>query len=222
MLPAETLFGTCGDQLYLRIQNENVPGAGHLSPEECARVFELSKTVSSSSRSRRSDGLGLDSVAAAMNAIGGCAWLTANMEHTTFHVRLPAQPCVSAPTARALLLRLDTTPGMQAKPHPDPSADAATRLAAQPAGQAAAIPDSPVGANGLSTGADPAVERQVVDAASPPRALVCIGIDDSRMLRTMQVRLGSRRWVGRWMAPKLERAGCCSCPAAGRLLGSHS
>jgi hypothetical protein len=181
-LPAGSLYGTSGDQLYLRVRNENVPGAGHLSPDECARVFELSKTASTSSKSRRSDGVGLDSVTVAARAVGGSAWLTADREHTTFHMRLPAQPCMSVPIPRALLLRYDSISSIPAN---------------SPSGAPVeAIQDSPAGTDGQLTAAGPAAELQVEDAPWPLRAPVCIGIDDSHMLRTMHVRLGSRRWVG--------------------------
>jgi hypothetical protein len=55
---AASLFGTNGEQLYLRTRNKNVPGSGHQTYEECDKVFELSKTVPSSGKpTRRSDGV---------------------------------------------------------------------------------------------------------------------------------------------------------------------
>jgi hypothetical protein len=51
--------------------------------------------------------VGLDSVTVAVYAVDGRAWLTADTEHTTFHLRLPAQPCASEPAVRTLLHSLD-------------------------------------------------------------------------------------------------------------------
>jgi hypothetical protein len=156
-----------------------------------------------------SDGVGLLSVKHAVALVGGAVWLSADDKHTTFHLKLPAQPCAHEDTDADAC----TKGGRPAAAAPEPSACVADlpsfvesslppsaaapvpfctpTAALSPAtclAPAAAVPR----AAQVSTGGDSAAVASNPDTGSrPPPASgrpVCIGIDDSLMLRKTQVR----------------------------------
>ena len=74
--------------LRLEISNTNRDGMATLSHEECARV--MTHSFKAHTGSAMSDGLGLDSVACAVNAAGGEIRLEQTSSLTTLHLCLPA------------------------------------------------------------------------------------------------------------------------------------
>ena len=88
--------------LHVTIDSLNQKGLNRMTDEECKRAFAAGSKLSGSTY--MSDGIGLDSVAAAVAAASGHAWLSTSSEpdgdHTIFHVTLPAEACPTpTPTA---------------------------------------------------------------------------------------------------------------------------
>jgi len=84
-----------GTFLQISIQNTNRAGVAHLSPEECRQAFLPGvKRIGAidGKNLARSDGVGLVSVRQAVTVVGGLVWLTSDSMHTTFHLKLPAEP----------------------------------------------------------------------------------------------------------------------------------
>jgi hypothetical protein len=79
------------NMLHVRVENAHVCCVAPLRPEECAGVFQPGyKTHQCSAMS---DGIGLDSVALAVRAIGGSVALECNAAATTASLSIPAKLC---------------------------------------------------------------------------------------------------------------------------------
>lgn len=74
--------------LYVAVENENPAEFVMLTPEECKRVFQAG--YKSHTCSAMSDGLGLDTVLRAINAVGGAVELRQSKQATTVHLSIPA------------------------------------------------------------------------------------------------------------------------------------
>jgi hypothetical protein len=81
--------------LRLEVQNINPDGFMPLTAEECRRVFDSEFKMRYCSA--MSDGLGLDSVALAVNAAGGSVSLESSSEATLLRLSLPATLCLTQP-----------------------------------------------------------------------------------------------------------------------------
>lgn len=140
--------------------------------------------------------MGLFSVKHAVALVGGSVWLTADDMHTTFHLKLPAQPapaehCEDHACAVVDRLAAATT------------AFTAACAASAPTSVYTASPDPPsAAAPSLVTALSPPIDAAPVPASAAPMQgsteescaaipvacrPVCIGIDDSLMLRKTQV-----------------------------------
>ena len=167
-----------------------------------------------------SDGVGLTSVKLAAEAVGGVAWLHADKQFTTLNFKLPAVRCppqaaepIEVPDLPAEL-GATQAPGVRAKRQPESLVNKSTDcmssqtivpIAAQETHTPPEIsflePSKLLNdcatsqRRGGDEGVDKPPERPQLTAAGCPseRKLlhpVCIGIDDSLMLRKMQVRCG--------------------------------
>lgn len=159
------------------------------------------------SSSLSSDGVGLVSVKKAVALVGGLAWLTADDMHTTFHLKLPAKPAPDDGCEDHARTGVDQPPAAAA------ASTAARTAFAPPAVSAAssAVAPSPVGAPSPPTDPAPvsaaAAPMQgatrgdwgatpLAESSPPPPVSgrpVCIGIDDSLMLRKTQVGANSQK-----------------------------
>jgi len=170
-------------------------------------------------RTERSDGVGLTSVKLAAEAVGGVAWLHADKQFTTLNFKLPAVRCppqaaepIEVPDLPAEL-GATQAPGVRAKRQPESLVNKSTDcmssqtivpIAAQETHTPPEIsflePSKLLNdcatsqRRGGDEGVDKPPERPQLTAAGCPseRKLlhpVCIGIDDSLMLRKMQMSL---------------------------------
>lgn len=85
--------------LRLEVQNINPDGFMPLTAEECRRVFDSEFKMRHCSA--MSDGLGLDSVALAVNAAGGSVSLESSSEATLVRISLPATLCHTQPAEQS-------------------------------------------------------------------------------------------------------------------------
>ena len=148
--------------LSLTVTSTNPPGADVLSRLQLQRAFEPGFRAHSASDST---GVGLDTVAKAVSAVGGAVWLTTSAAATgrvatNFHARLPATPLPPGAVAAARVAE-----GVAARPTtppPPPSSGAAGPGAAVDVGEFWDSDDSGV------------VRRPIV-----------VGIDDDPMCRAV-------------------------------------
>jgi hypothetical protein len=171
--------------LLLTISSTNDAWVPRLSEDECKTVFKAG--VKANSLSSTSDGLGLDNASVAIKAAHGRVWLTtttdASGDHTHMHCELPVSEWPPSPSLRASACEHLILGKEQQAARPDATMQSAER--GQDSGSASLL-DAPVPVvvpDGRCCLGSPA-------SATPTRpALVCIGLDDTLMLRKMHMLL---------------------------------
>lgn len=180
--------------VHLAISNLNCHGVPHLSVAECELIFKRGyrrRFSSSSCSDLRSDGLGLSSVKLAAEAVGGRVAMEADQQRTTVHIILPAAR-VDNECFKGDCTKLLSTPESAVDSSAD-TLDARLEDASQPAENPAILApvssQSPVGHTRSAEATTRTKQSSLVlehlsDENFP--SPVCIGIDDSAMLRKAQ------------------------------------
>lgn len=166
--------------LHLKITNRNRPGVPCLSAAECLSVFEKGFHKPTGSVSS-GNGLGLSSIKLAVKSIGGSVWLEANQHHTMLHAVLPATRCTAGTSAPTSDTR-DDSPEVQ--PHLTTLRESGVPVATPALRQIVVHPS--VEENRAAVKMEHEPHPNAPSTVPPP---VCIGIDDSAMLRRVQATL---------------------------------
>ena len=166
--------------LHTMIDNENRSGLRALTPEECVAVFEPGRKALAAGTLSPSNGLGLDNVGVAAEALGGSAWLSTYCHprtskiHTVFHVRVPAKVADESEAAMAR---------RQAKAMGIP-----TRKRSGVAGSAGGVRErscenskASSSCNSSSASSEDPPWSKMMGGYTP----LCLGLDDSEMLQQL-------------------------------------
>jgi hypothetical protein len=152
-------------RLLLKVSNANQMGLPALTSEECKQVFRAG--VKGHSHNPMSDGLGLDNAAVAIQAARGRVWLSTTsdggVDYTHFHLDMPVRLASAA----------SSTPSIGPAVLGELASPAAVQPTTVPAQQT--VPSSDTGAG----------ESDTETVAREPKGLVCVGLDDTAMLRKM-------------------------------------
>eukprot|EP00967_Tisochrysis_lutea_P039748 scaffold47658_cov32-Tisochrysis_lutea.AAC.1 len=135
-----------------------------------------------------SNGLGLSSIKLAVKSIGGSVWLEANQHHTMLHAVLPATRCTAGTSAPTSDTR-DDSPEVQ--PHLTTLRESGVPVATPALRQIVVHPS--VEENRAAVKMEHEPHPNAPSTVPPP---VCIGIDDSAMLRRVQVRAAAKSLRG--------------------------
>ena len=226
--------------LHVTIDSLNQKTLRRMSDEECKHAFAAGSKLSGSTY--MSDGIGLDSVAAAVAAAHGRAWLSTSSEpdgdHTIFHVTLPAEAC-PAPTPTTSCNSSDTSEGSAGEliAHVADRAEGASvhdrsdvttvreRQRGGTCGSSAGVGGSS-SEGGIDGDAEGGGDAGHIGASGGAKAagggLCCFGVDDCPFLRAMhlvmfETFMGADLTVSRSVGATLEEALAFVDIALGRL-----
>lgn len=180
----------CHDKpkILMTISNVNKPGLRRLSDEECKDVFRPGSKASGASST--SDGIGLDNASVAVRAALGRIWLSTSStplgHKTNLHCELPLGDMLSARSPVCVMHAHDDASDMKR----ERQARGIERRRRSACEQSHAMkPGSEVfkdnGRNQAANGSN--VSGEVAPTEVAP--LVCLGLDDTLMLRKMHVLL---------------------------------